>query len=444
LSDQPAPSVRIILVAVDALNFSSPVVSGRDPSQQLLQQPKEVIRLELNPLSSGNHLFIHEGERIMWFIQKFIVRKHERGLLFKDGDFIQFLAPGTYRYFGLRHRYAVERFDLAVAAFEHRLADYLVEAERAEIDRLFHLVETNADEVALIYLNERAAAVLGPAERKLYWKGVVKVRVERFDLNEGIALDSRLTKHLVNGRGGRTLSVVDEAIYARVVPDGHVGLLYVDGELTETLAAGLHAYWNVARAVNLELVDQRIKALEVQGQEILTKDKVALRINVTATYQYIDAAKAVRAVKDPLDQLYKEIQFGLRAAVGTRKLDTLLEDKTAIDRDIADHLGMRFAEIGLSVISVGVKDIILPGDMKDLLGKVVEAEKAAQANVIRRREETNATRSLLNTAKVMESNTVALRLKELETLEKVTENVGNLSVVGGLDGLLNGLVNIKQ
>jgi regulator of protease activity HflC (stomatin/prohibitin superfamily) len=380
----------------------------------------------------------------MWFIQKFIVRKHERGLLFKDGDFIQFLAPGTYRYFGLRHRYAVERFDLAVAAFEHRLTDYLVEAERAEIDRLFHLVETNADEVALIYLNERAAAVLGPAERKLYWKGVVKVRVERYDLNEGIALDARLTKRLVNGRDTQVLAVVNKAVYARIVPDGHVGLLYVDGELTETLAAGLHAYWNVAHAVGVELVDLRITALEVQGQEILTKDKVALRINVTATYQYVDAAKAVRAVKDPLDQLYKEIQFGLRAAVGTRKLDTLLEDKTAIDRDIAEHLGMRFAEIGLSVIGVGVKDIILPGDMKDLLGKVVEAEKAAQANVIRRREETNATRSLLNTAKVMESNNVALRLKELETLEKVTENVGSLSVVGGLDGLLNGLVNIKQ
>lgn len=380
----------------------------------------------------------------MWFIQKFIVRKHERGLLFKDGDFIEFLAPGTYRYFGPRHRHAVERYDISVAAFEHRLVDYLVEAERTEIDRLFHVVETNADEVALVYLNERAATVLGPAERKLYWKGVVKVRVERYDLSEGIALDARLTKRLVNGRDAKVLAVVDKAVYARIVPDGNVGLLYVDGELTDTLTAGLHAFWNVAHAVGVELVDLRVKALEVQGQEILTKDKVALRINVTATYQYVDAAKAVRAVKDPLDQLYKEIQFGLRAAVGTRKLDGLLEDKTAIDRDIAEHLGQRFAEIGLSIISVGVKDIILPGDMKDLLGKVVEAEKAAQANVIRRREETNATRSLLNTAKVMESNNVALRLKELETLEKVTENVGNLSVVGGLDALLNGLVNIKQ
>ncbi|MEM7432173.1 MAG: slipin family protein [Pseudomonadota bacterium] len=380
----------------------------------------------------------------MWFYTKFVVRKHERGLLFKDGDFIEFLAPGTYRYFGVRGQYAVERFDISFAAFEHRLADYLIEAERAVIEHQFHIVETNADEVALVYLNGRAAAVLAPAERKLYWKGVVNVRVERYDLNEGIALDSRLTKRLVNGRDAKVLAVVDKAVCARIVPDGHVGLLYVDGEFTKSLTAGLHAFWNVAHAVGVELVDLRVKALEVQGQEILTKDKVALRINVTASYQYVDAAKAVRAVKDPLDQLYKEIQFGLRAAVGTRKLDALLEDKTAIDRDIAEHLGERFAEIGLSVLSVGVKDIILPGDMKDLLGKVVEAEKAAQANVIRRREETNATRSLLNTAKVMESNNVALRLKELETLEKITENVGDLSVVGGLDALLNGLVNIKS
>ena len=147
---------------------------------------------------------------------------------------------------------------------------------------------------------------------------------------------------------------------------------------------------------------------------------------------------------DPLDHLYKEIQFGLRAAVGTRTLDALLEDKTAIDREVAAHLGSRFTEIGVAVLGVGVKDIILPGDMKELLGKVVEAEKVAQANVIRRREETNATRSLLNTAKVMESNAVALRLKELETLEKVTEKVGTLSVYGGLDAVLNELVRLKQ
>jgi regulator of protease activity HflC (stomatin/prohibitin superfamily) len=194
----------------------------------------------------------------------------------------------------------------------------------------------------------------------------------------------------------------------------------------------------------VELYDARVQTLEVSGQEILTKDKVSLRINLTATYQLTDVEKAVRETKDPLDHLYKEVQFGLRGAVGTRTLDALLEDKAVIDQSVADHLKARFKAIGVTVKSVGVKDIILPGDMKELLGKVVEAEKAAQANVIRRREETNATRSLLNTAKVMETNAVALRLKELETLEKITDKVGNISVYGGLDSVLNDLVRMKQ
>ncbi|MDE0054793.1 MAG: slipin family protein [Gammaproteobacteria bacterium] len=378
----------------------------------------------------------------MLFVQKFIVLKHERGLLFKDGDFIRFLEPGTYRFRGLRGRYEVERFDLAEPSFAHRLVDYLVEAERAEIDRLFTLVETGASEVAVVYQNARVAEVIGPAERKLYWKGPVETRVERFDLDAGLALGVKLARELTAlsplrgpGRYG---------VYSREVPDGHVGLLYVDGKLTGSLEPGTHAFWTYGPAVKVDVVDLRVKTLDVQGQEILTRDKVSLRVNLTATYRFVDAEKAVRAAKDPLDHLYKEIQFGLRAAVGTRALDALLEDKSVIDRIVAERVGERFADIGIAVDSVGVKDIILPGDMKDLLGKVVEAEKAAQANVIRRREETNATRSLLNTAKVMESNAVALRLKELETLEKVTEKVGNLSVYGGLDGVLNELVRLKQ
>ena len=377
----------------------------------------------------------------MLFSQKFIVLKHERGLLFRDGDFLQFLEPGTYRFHGLHSRYAVETFDLASPLFEHRLADYLVEAQREVVEQLFTLVETGANEVAVVYHNERAAEIVAPSERRLYWKGPVSTRLERFDLDQGLALDTQLAKRLrpldtLFGLGRQTL-------YSREVPDGHVGLLYVEGRLTGTLKPGLHAFWNCGPSVKVDVMDLRVKTLEVQGQEILTRDKVSLRVNLTATYRYIDAEKAVRAAKDPLDHLYKEIQFGLRAAVGTRTLDALLEDKAAIDRAVAERVVDRFAGIGIAVEGVGVKDIILPGDMKVLLGKVVEAEKAAQANVIRRREETNATRSLLNTAKVMESNAVALRLKELETLEKITEKVGSLSVYGGLDGVLNELVRLK-
>ncbi|MDJ0852098.1 MAG: slipin family protein, partial [Myxococcota bacterium] len=81
---------------------------------------------------------------------------------------------------------------------------------------------------------------------------------------------------------------------------------------------------------------------------------------------------------------------------------------------------------------------------KTILNQVVEAEKAAQANLIRRREETAATRSLHNTAKMLERSPVLLRLKELEALEKVTERIGHMTVYGGLDGVLQELVKIRD
>ncbi len=257
--------------------------------------------------------------------------------------------------------------------------------------------------------------------------------------------DERYTSHgrpfpALPGLAAQVANSAERQLHCRQVD---ADWAYVEGRLTGTLEPGLHAFWNCGPSVMVDVMGLRVKTLEVQGQEILTRDKVSLRVNLTATYRYVDAEKAVRAAKDPLDHLYKEIQFGLRAAVGTRTLDALLEDKAAIDRAVAQRVVDRFAGIGIAVEGVGVKDIILPGDMKVLLGKVVEAEKAAQANVIRRREETNATRSLLNTAKVMESNAVALRLKELETLEKITEKVGSLSVYGGLDGVLNEMVRLK-
>ena len=98
---------------------------------------------------------------------------------------------------------------------------------------------------------------------------------------------------------------------------------------------------------------------------------------------------------------------------------------------------------GSGVRGVGVKDVILPGEMREILNGVVQAEKLAQANVTRRREEANATRSLLNTAKLIDESPVLMRLKELEALEKVTEKIDKLTVFGGLDGVLRQLVTLK-
>jgi regulator of protease activity HflC (stomatin/prohibitin superfamily) len=184
--------------------------------------------------------------------------------------------------------------------------------------------------------------------------------------------------------------------------------------------------------------------MEVSGQDILSKDKVPLRLNLTAGYRIIDPLKAKNSLADIASFLYKELQFALRGAVGERSLDALLEDKGSIDASIATYIRQKTTDYGIEIDSVGIKDIILPGEIKTILSKVVEAEKAAQANVVRRREETAATRSMLNTAKVMEDNPVALRLKELEVLERIAEKIDRIQVNGSLDSILTDLININR
>jgi regulator of protease activity HflC (stomatin/prohibitin superfamily) len=379
---------------------------------------------------------------MMTLIRKFLVKKDERALLFRKGDFVRVLHAGEYRFFDPFQRLSVEVFPLARTAFEHRLADYLRAAEPALVESEFHDVQLGATEVGLRYENGVLVEVLGPNTRRLYWKGFVAVRVARIDIAEQVALPHSLTLQLGTTTGRAKVAGVEQVL-ALQVPQHHVALLFVDGKAQALLEPGLHAFWKFNRELRVELVDLRIQSLEIAGQEILTKDKVALRINLNAGARYVDVLGAFAQQAKPLDWLYRELQFGLRAAVGTRTLDELLEDKGAVDRSVAEHIGARARAAGLEVVSVGVRDIILPGEMKTILARVVEAEKAAQANVIRRREETAATRSLLNTAKVMEDSPVALRLKELEALEKVTEKIDKISVYGGLEGVLKDLVKIR-
>lgn len=383
------------------------------------------------------------GSKTMLVMRKFVVRKNECGLMFKDGDFVRFLDAGKYVFLDPLRKIDMEIFDLSVPEFEHRLMDLLIKQFSDEVAKRFDVVELNAAQVALVYKNSRLAYVLPASTRTVFWKGLVDVKVNVIDIADEIVIEPRLAAELAYANQGLLRDSALAVIYCKMVPEYNVGVLYVDGDVVDTLKPGLHVYWRVNRNIRIELFDTRVQDMDVAGQEILTKDKVNLRINLSCSYRITDVTAATSKLSDVNDYVRRELQFGLRAAVGTRTLDALLEDKTAIDESVLAHIKAKTAEVGIAIADVGVKDIILPGDMKTILAQVVEAEKAAQANSIRRREETAATRSMLNTAKVMEDNPTALRLKELETLEKVTENVGNLSVFGGLEGLMNGLVKIK-
>ena len=376
----------------------------------------------------------------MIFYKRINIAQHERGLLFRDRNFEAVLDPGVHRISARRTH--VQVYDLSVPEFDHPRVDFIRKDAPTVVAQYFDVVEIGEREVGVVFKDRKVAGVLAPGTRQLYWRGPIEVRVATYDITREFAIPAPLAKLLARAKEPLASQLAD-GVSAVEVPDTSVALLIVDGELTKVLGAGLHAFWKFQRALKTELVDNRVQSMEVSGQEILTRDKVSLRVNLTASWQVLDAVKARSTLKNFVEFAYKELQFALREAVGGRTLDELLGDKGALDREIGAAVATTLAEHGLVVRSVGVKDVILPGEMKTILNQVVEAEKIAQANLIKRREETAATRSLLNTARIMDENPTLLRLKELETLEKVTEKIDKLTVFGGLEGVLKDVVRIQ-
>jgi regulator of protease activity HflC (stomatin/prohibitin superfamily) len=376
-------------------------------------------------------------------LKRVTVKKNERGLLLRNGDFERVLQPGMHWLFSPIDRLDVAIFALEQTAFTHGLADYLLAKEPQVVQAEFVRVELGENQVGLRSENGVLVEVLAPATRCLYWKGLVDVKVEVIDLDASAQVPQAIVSRLLQTQLRQRAVAGLNGVLQVQVPEHGAGMLWVDGKVERLLAPGSYAFWKFNRNVAVETVDLRLQNLEVTGQEILTRDKVALRLNLSATWKFTDVLRAHKELAKPAEHLYRELQFGLRAAVGTRTLDELLDNKTVIDEVVTAQVKSKLAAFGLQLDGVGVKDIVLPGEMKTILAQVVEAGKSAEANVIRRREETAATRSLLNTAKVMEDNPVALRLKELETLERVAERIDKISVFGGLDQVLNGLVKLK-
>jgi regulator of protease activity HflC (stomatin/prohibitin superfamily) len=374
--------------------------------------------------------------------KRIIIAQNERGLHFQDRRLTAILEPGIYRWLDPQNRHEVQRYDLSVAEFEHPWLDVLLKTDPQRVERHFQVVETGEQQVGLIYKNGRLDGVLPPATRRVYWRGPVEVRVELIDIATEYTLSRTHTAVLARPSAALAKNL-NSAVQTAEIEANHIGLLFVDGELARTLPPGLHAFWRFNRAIKVDSIDLRLQALEVSGQDILTKDKVSLRVNLSAVYRVADPVKARSELGNFVDYLYRALQFGLRQTIGSRTLDVLLGDKDELDQEIWRYAAERVRPYGLELETVGLKDVILPGEMKEILNQVVQAEKVAQANVIRRREETAATRSLLNTAKLMEDNPLLLRLKELEALEKVVDKVERLTVFGGLDGVLKDTVRIE-
>ena len=345
------------------------------------------------------------------------INEGEVGLLFRNGDYQRVLARGVYWVFPFDE---VWSYDLTKRFIPRKDLTILLRDEK--LKGMLTIVEVRDNEIALRFENNIFAEVLTPG-RYAYWNGVVEHGFKMVDLS-AIEIDESLDKTLLNRR--------EVLAYQRVfeVESYEKGLLYVDGKFVSILDRGSYRYWRNATNVKIDKVDVRQKQLEIPGQEMLTRDKAALRINFMAKYQVTDVVKAIVDNKDYEKQLYVLVQLALRSFVGTYSLDELLDQKDNVSDYVLKVVRSKAKDLGVDVLDAGVRDIILPGDVKDIMNQVLIAEKRAQANVIMRREETASTRSLLNTAKLMEDNDMLFKLKEMEYVEKIAEKIGEITVSG--------------
>jgi regulator of protease activity HflC (stomatin/prohibitin superfamily) len=382
----------------------------------------------------------------MWLKKKIIIAETQKGLLFKEQQFIKVLPAGVHTFWDWFDLYQVQIVTLTNTLQEEMSKDllHLAQLHPEAFAEVMTQWETGEQEVGLVYQKDVLKDIKAPGQRGAYWKTQQDIHVDKLDIVQEFIVPKKLAALLANTQDELLRRAALAAIVAATVPENHLGFLTVDGETVATLTSGTHIWWRFNRNIIVALFDGRLQNMEVNGQEILTKDRVSLRMNLSATWQ-IKQPEVVKAqLADAKDYLYRELQLALRTIVSTQTLDELLADKNSLNHQVLAIVAEKAAIYGIEVKTVGARDIVLPGEMKAILTQVVEAQKLAEANLIKRQEETQATRSLHNTAKVMEGNPVLLRLKELEILEKITGRINTLNVYGGLDGVMNDMVRLTE
>lgn len=341
---------------------------------------------------------------------------YQVGLVFENNHFVGVLTEGTHWLWNKRVKVYNESNEFTPPI------DLNILLENELLASILHIETVKDNEITLVFKDGNFYKTLSPG-RYAFWEGVTNYEFETYNLNE-LEVPKELEKKFVNS---------GSAYYIRTyfVESYEEGLLMVDGNFVRKLKPGRYDFWKNEHTISVLKTDLRAQQLEVSGQEILTKDKAALRINFQLQYKVTDIIKALIETKDVAKQLYLLMQMSIREYVGTLTLDELLAKKENIKDFVLESAEAKAKNLGCDIITCGIRDIILPGDVKEIMNQVLLAEKKAQANTIMRREETASTRSLLNTAKLMEDNAMLWKLKEMEYVEKIADKVNSISVSGG-------------
>jgi len=212
------------------------------------------------------------------------------------------------------------------------------------------------------------------------------------------------------------------------------GVVYKQGKFHRVLQPG--SYWLYARVEKLQKVDIRARFITIPGQDVLSSDNISVKVSVAVNFRVDDPFKALNSSFNYSESLYSILQLELRDLFGSTPIDELLVNRKHIGDALFEKSKDKAAELGLVLLSADIKDIMLPGDLKNIFAKIINARNEGLAALERARGESAALRNLANTAKLLENNPALLQLRILHALESKSGNTIILSTSPEMSGLL--------
>jgi regulator of protease activity HflC (stomatin/prohibitin superfamily) len=263
-----------------------------------------------------------------------------------------------------------------------------------------------------------------------------------------------------------------------IIQETFLGLLYENGAFIKMLEPGKYKFqtpkaffWEpIPETIHREvkIVDMRERSLTIKGQEILTKDKVAIRVSILVYFKVTDAVAAMHNVASYENRIYEDVQLSARRYLTSKELETILVDRNGISDAVKKDVLEAAAGYGVEIIRADVKDLIFPGNLRTIMNQVIETERRSQAKLIEARQYAEAKRiqetadlenqlrkleaekeqirlqaeaeneklklqlqSQVDIAKAIEENPVLLKLKQLEVLKSLANGKGRFVI--GLD-----------
>jgi regulator of protease activity HflC (stomatin/prohibitin superfamily) len=177
-----------------------------------------------------------------------------------------------------------------------------------------------------------------------------------------------------------------------LIKDTHRGLRYADGIMTEVLGPGFYEIprrWNLhfcrSPLVEIVLVDVRERDLTIKGQEILTADKVAIRVSIIVQFKVTDPVAALHQVSNHDERLYSDVQLAARRSLASMTLEQILTNRNRLSEDILAEVKGTAAGYGIAIQRADVKDLVFPGNLQEVMNKVLAAERLSQAQLVESR-----------------------------------------------------------